>query len=620
MKRSYIVILEATIGRRWRRLCRRMKCERDCHAPTLRAKEIVGVVAMPRSSSPPPVAAQRPLPQFLSRGTEDACRFFATRHEGRSYLQRTLGRRSSSVCAALAMLAWISTSVLRAAEFYVTTNGSDVTGDGSAAAPYRTFDKAHAMLAAGDDIIVGPGVYLTNRLRITKSGTPNNPIEVKPLPGVAPVLDMLWRDQPCVLIYGAHVIVEGFELRNTSNMCARLHGESNVLRRCKAHHAVSHGIMTSGTNNVIEGCEVYMTVLENVTRTAPGWGSAVKVYFGGKNSLIAGNVVYHNYGEGICVTRGMGAVVRQNVSFDNFSVLIYVDNSYDVLVEKNHCYSLQHSGFTRDGRTAAGIALAEEQYSGWGARLRNVRVINNVVCFADRGCVYYGSDVPGGGLSNVVVAYNTFWGSSGTAVSIEYESAKLGGSYIANNLVQQPQGAVAWLDDRYVGKSGLKLLHNFWVGEKPAEWRNCNGPGDRTGAVAFVSLPVVTDAFSFVLAEGSAPCGGATNIFGITEDYGGALRPAAPAAHDMGAFQAIPEGGAALAGMLIAWHVGCLRKEQRPARGRPLSSRRKATQVIPQMAGEPGACLEPGGVGLCACRWPYRGLCRAGATRRVVVR
>lgn len=478
-----------------------------------------------------------------------------------------------------ALVIWCGMAV-QGAEFYVATNGSDVTGNGSAAAPYRTFDKAHAMMAAGDDIIVGPGVYVTNRLRMTKSGTAANPIEVKPLPGATPVLDMLWREEPCILIYGAHVIVEGFELRNTSNMCARLHGESNVLRRCVAHHAVSHGIMTSGTNNVIEGCEVSMTVLENVTRTAPGWGSAVKVYFGGKNSLITGNRVYHNYGEGICVTRGMGAVVRQNVSFDNYSVLIYIDNSYDVLVERNHCYSLQHNGFTRDGRTAAGIALAEEQYSGWGARLRNVRVINNVVCFADRGFVYYGSDVPGGGLSNVVVAYNTFWGSSNTAVSVEYESTKLGGSYIANNLVQQPQGAVAWLDDRYVGKSGLRLLHNFWVGEKPADWRNCNGPGDRTGSVTFVSAPVGTDAYSFVLAEVSAPCGGATNIFGVVEDYAGQARPPAPAAHDMGAFQAVPEGGAALASIVAVLGVACQRKKTTACARQAVVRRRRGAQLF----------------------------------------
>lgn len=194
------------------------------------------------------------------------------------------------------------------------------------------------------------------------------------------------------------------------------------------------------------------------------------------------------------------------------------------------------------------------------APLRDARVIDNVVCFTDKSFTYYDSDVPGGGLSNVVVAYNTFWGSSGTAVSIEYESAKLGGSYIANNLVQQPLGAVAWLDDRYVGKSGLKLLHNFWVGEKPAEWRNCNGPGDRTGAVAFVSTPMVTDAYSFVLAEESAPCGGATNMFGVLEDYAGVARPPAPAAHDIGAFQAIPEG-AAVAGMLAVLGMAWQRKK-----------------------------------------------------------
>lgn len=464
--------------------------------------------------------------------------------------------RIISLCAVLAAQA-------PAAVYFVSTNGNDTTGDGTPSAPYATFTKAHAMLAAGDDIMALPGVYYGQRLNITKSGTAANPIVVACTGGLA-VIDLEWEDEPCALVYGKHVVIEGFELRNSSNMCARLHGESNVLRRCVAHHCVSHGISTSGTNNVIEGCDVYMTVLENAAREdGSGWGSGVKVAFGGKNTLIVSNTIYHNYGEGICVTRGMGAVVRYNTSFDNFSVLLYIDNSYDVLVEKNFCYSLQNPGFTRDGRAAAGIALGEEQYSGWGAQLRGVRVINNVVCFADRGFIYYGSDVSGGGMSNVVVAYNTFWGSSNTAVSIEYEGAKLGGSVIANNLVQQPDGKVAWIDDRYVGKSGLRLFNNFWVGGRPDDWRNCNGPNDRTGTVAFVTTPVVTDAFSFMIMEGSAPCDGATNIFGVEDDYAGTVRPIAPAPHDMGAFQAVPEPAALLAGV---WWLAARRRRDSAAR------------------------------------------------------
>jgi len=438
--------------------------------------------------------------------------------------------------------------------YFLAPHGNNLNCDGTATRSLASFVKAHALLAPGDRIAAGPGIFYTKPIRITKSGAPALPIVVAPAAGAQPVIDMRWRDKPCVHVYGAHVIVEGFELRNTSNMCARLHGMSNVLRRCTAHHAVSHGLFTSGTNTVIAQCSVSLTVLENASRAA-SWGSALKVGFGARSAFIVSNTVFHNYGEGICLTRAMGATVRHNVVYDNYSVLIYIDNSFDILVEHNHCYSAWNHSFTRNGLPAVGIALGEEHYHGWGAQLRNIRIVNNVVGFTARGLSYFESEVSGGGLSNVTVAYNTFWGSTSTAISIAYEPAKLGGTVIANNLVHQPDGAVAWIDPRSAGKAGLRLFHNFWVGPRPASWRNCTGPGDTNGSPMLAATPVTNDALSLAISLASPAVDNATNIFNVHVDYSGADRAATGGTgHDIGAFEAVPEPfcGAALLSLLAA--------------------------------------------------------------------
>lgn len=77
---------------------------------------------------------------------------------------------------------------------------------------------------------------------------------------------------------------------------------------------------------MIQNNRVWLSNLVNSNRNS-NWGSGIKVRVGGDNALIEGNTVYHNYGEGIAVTRGIGCVVRNNHVFDNFAVQIYIDNS-----------------------------------------------------------------------------------------------------------------------------------------------------------------------------------------------------------------------------------------------------------------------------------------------------
>lgn len=70
---------------------------------------------------------------------------------------------------------------LNAATYYVATTGSD-TNNGSISAPFKTFDKAVAVMTAGDECIIRAGVY-RQTLTISKNGTSESPYTFRAMDG-----------------------------------------------------------------------------------------------------------------------------------------------------------------------------------------------------------------------------------------------------------------------------------------------------------------------------------------------------------------------------------------------------------------------------------------------------
>lgn len=358
---------------------------------------------------------------------------------------------------------------------YVGPEGDD-SAPGTKEAPVRTFARALELWQPGWEVLALAGVY-SEQLEVPLAGTAADPVIVRSEVAGAAILDAAGSPagQP-ILLTGSHIEVAGFEVRGSDNQCVKASGQGLVLRDLRVHDCVSHGVEIDGQDVLAEGLTIHTTVLENEGEQG-AWGSALKLSAGAAGVVLRRNLVYHNWGEGIAATRAVDVEIAENRVFDNYSVNIYIDNSYGVLVDANWSSCTADSGFERAGSRAAGIALAEEQYEGWGAQLADVEVRNNLVVSCDRGVIYYGADVPGGGLDHVTIRFNTLWDSVDTAISTAAEPAKTTGSEIAYNLVQQPTDAVAYIDD----PAGIDLHDNFWVGPVPEDWRNCTGPGDLTG-------------------------------------------------------------------------------------------------------------------------------------------
>lgn len=413
--------------------------------------------------------------------------------------------------------------------YFVATTGSD-TNTGSESAPFKTISKAVSLVTAGDTIMVRGGTY-TEKISIAKNGTSESPIILQSAPGEAVILDLAKSAGPNLIITGSYIVVDGFEIQNSSGVCVSLQNQFNTLQNSVVHDCHDHGIMIEGQHHTVANNTVYHATDVN-SGFNTGWGSGIKVKVGGDYSTIRGNTVYHNYGEGIAVTRGTNAVVTQNTVYDNFGVNIYIDNSHDVLVERNFSYCNANSGFERDGHTAAGIALGEEYYEGWGAQLARVQIRNNIVYKCNRGVITYGSDVPFGGLDTISIVNNTFWDVSNTALSINTNltPTKSRDIFIANNIVYQASGKMVFADDL----TGLTFKNNNWS-VKPATYAQHSS--DVIGSPAFNSSPSY-DPFSFRLSALSPVIDKGALVSEVTDDYENKLRVTAVSPGvDMGAFE-----------------------------------------------------------------------------------
>ena len=407
--------------------------------------------------------------------------------------------------------------------YYVSPTGRD-TNPGTASAPFKTFAKANSVLQPGSTLHIYAGIY-NQPLKITKSGTSSDWITVQPLGGKV-VIDLLYQNAPGVDVEASYVSLNRLVVRNVRGVCVNLRGSSHITTTgLVVNSCASHGIHINDSAEIkILDSRVFRTVRSNSRRRlSSGWASGIKVRLS-NNVLIQGNMIYRNFGEGIA-TRGTNITIRENKVFDNYSVNIYT-NSENTLIERNFVYCTPNSGFERGGLPATGIGMGEEYFEGWGARLINTRVINNIVAFCRHGIRYNGAEagVVGGGLKSATFAYNTLYGSINSAISIAYASAQ-GGSLIANNIIWQAQNRLTTID-RPVG---LTFQNNLWKVRPPAAFR---GPGDKIGDPEFASIPDYTPE-SYRLSS-SSPAVGAGVDTGIPHDF--YTQPRGPE-FDMGAIQ-----------------------------------------------------------------------------------
>ena len=189
------------------------------------------------------------------------------------------------------------------ADYYVSPEGNDTSGDGSAANPWATIAHADTQVGPGSTVHVGAGTY-TGSFNTNASGTASAYITY--------ISDTKWGAKivggsfSTWSNYGAYVEIQDFDVTGPKSSCCE-------------------GIYTAGNATRIIGNNVHDTQSANGCNVTGGAGIDVDA----TNAQVIGNYVHNNgpyptacgYIHGIYIASssnpGSGAVVWNNLSFDN---------------------------------------------------------------------------------------------------------------------------------------------------------------------------------------------------------------------------------------------------------------------------------------------------------------
>lgn len=214
----------------------------------------------------------------------------------------------------------------------------------------------------------------------------------------------------------------------------------------------SHGVLVTGKHIIVENLFVHNGVTENGVSPncsgSGGWGSAIKMQVGAEDVTVRGNYVYENCGEGIASTRGIDIRILDNYVRDNFSVNIYMDNSPYAIASGNKVWC---TGIVlRGGNRPAGIAVAEESYSGWGTQRHDNQVLDNYIADCNSGVSSWNSELSTGAEINLLVQGNRVVNSIGRSISLE--SNKNTNVLVQENWIEKPINVKV--------SAGVTLLNN----------------------------------------------------------------------------------------------------------------------------------------------------------------
>jgi hypothetical protein len=149
------------------------------------------------------------------------------------------------------------------ATYYVATNGSD-SNAGTSNAPFATLARATSLANPGNLIYIRGGVYaVSSKISLSRSGTPTQPICVRPFPGESVLFDFSGESTGTdgISISGNCWWLYGLETTNAGHNGIRFSGASNTVERCVVHDSRNTGIhITGDTNtsyNLVLNCDSY---------------------------------------------------------------------------------------------------------------------------------------------------------------------------------------------------------------------------------------------------------------------------------------------------------------------------------------------------------------------------
>jgi hypothetical protein len=191
-------------------------------------------------------------------------------------------------------------------------------------------------------------------------------------------------------------------------------------------------------------------------------------------ATIRNNTVWENWGEGISSYEASQVTLEGNVSHDNYSANIYISDSTNVLCQNNFVYMDPGSILYNYGDNV-GIMMGDENYTPASA---NIQVLNNIA-YNNYVNFWWWQGTQGGGMNNVLIAYNTFVNATGETSQGRGNVIISKGSHVnvrfIDNLVNQDSSLPVIVTP---SQTGVTYSHNLW---SKAPYSAASGSGDVVG-------------------------------------------------------------------------------------------------------------------------------------------
>lgn len=207
-----------------------------------------------------------------------------------------MSRRSFLRQVLILALSAIAAGAATASTFWVATDGSDSSGDGSSGSPWATITHALDSVPDSSLVLVRSGTFAG---RVNLRGTFAQGVTVR---SEVPYQARLRHDATVVIcFYGQGITLEGFDI---------------------AHDGAGAGALVIQIQNLLEDPDRVerITIRNNVIHDSYN-NDLLKVNFGAGNVVVEGNMFYNQWGsdEHIDVNSVTDVVIRDNVFFNDYA-------------------------------------------------------------------------------------------------------------------------------------------------------------------------------------------------------------------------------------------------------------------------------------------------------------
>ncbi|WP_248358158.1 right-handed parallel beta-helix repeat-containing protein [Anaeromyxobacter oryzae] len=402
--------------------------------------------------------------------------------------------------------------------YYASPSGS---GTNCTLASPCSLSTGIGKLRGGDTLFLRGGTY-NQTVAVGTSGTASSRITIAGYPGETAIIDGgdtlpsgSWG--VLVSITGSYVTLRDLEVKRSLWMGIRLSGTYDQVINVYAHDNWENGILVSGNYGLVEGCRVYNNAKSNVncSLSRGNWASGLSAARTPTGVIMRKNTVWNNWGEGISAFEAYSTTIEDNVSYDNYSVNMYISDAVGTLAQRNLIYA---TGAMTCGGSQLGIAISSEAQSPNNS---DTTLINNMVANTKINFYFYSADTDG--MTNTLIANNTFVNSkSGANFKIGDNRVHVNTAIRNNLILQETSPAIA-----DVNGSGLVFSNNLWS-KTPV-----SSAASSTDVIANPQLAKTGSAVNltgdyFKLLPGSPAIGKAVVLPQVTVDFFGNARTTTP--------------------------------------------------------------------------------------------